>query len=319
MSVAGPILAFFISHSQSCLLWMEDKISLVSHSAFLPKRASKLLCAVESKIPITVRTLARYIIMASERNWCRLRSHRRTLLAHTSPQHPRAWRCPNSSWHDSEHETWRGTILLAWNILPHCRTIILIQCELSVREIRIRSKKRSCTKKPPTVSQADLTFYFLGNKKVLWSRMLPDHIYRNYYNELCGECEQVTVNKGQRRWVGWLRAMRQTTLWELHGKLVWNLRGAYFCSVCKAECTHCQDLIFHKKCLRQHTNSCNTLSRATRKLEKASELLRNKESELQRAIRRVQELRDEIQSVTTAQANAEAGLRQARAHNRRRG
>ena len=152
--------------------------------------------------------------------------------------------------------------------------------------------------------------------------MLPDHVYRNYYNEPCDDCQQVDINKGQ-------TCPSAEDEWAVCGQCnnllcedcmgnVCDICDEHICSRCTAECEHCDDLIFHDGCKRQHTDNCNTISRAVRSVERASEELRTKERELERASRRVGELGAEIRDAERAKARAEANLQQAQARRNRR-
>ena len=148
--------------------------------------------------------------------------------------------------------------------------------------------------------------------------MLPDHVYRNYYNRPCEECGLVEINQGQTAPSAedeWAECGQCNKLLceDCMGDICDECQEA-ICQSCKVRCRKCgPSLLLHKECGGEHRASCNSVSRARRAFDQASERVNDKEKALEATMHRVTTLKRELVEAKKAKAGALHALRKAQA------
>lgn len=152
--------------------------------------------------------------------------------------------------------------------------------------------------------------------------MLPDKVYKRYYNIDCDICSDGEVNlandDGTQCGDCNSRFMCQDCAddkkcsvcdekWKDEDNNELDVEVA-MCDSCEEGCDEC-GIAFHRKCKAEHAKSCNRVGRAKRALVTAEETIEYRTDDLKRAKRRVASLEKEILAAKRTKVEAEEELK----------
>ena len=129
--------------------------------------------------------------------------------------------------------------------------------------------------------------------------MLPHHVYKHYYDQLCQECEDEMVSQEEVHEEGGKCGTCDKVMCEdcrdgQNCNLCLQLLeddeepeedNTAVCSTCEKKCPHCPDhLVFHPYCFTVHSRDCNATTRAHREIKEINDRLNEIGREAQRMV-----------------------------------